>query len=141
MARIALLVAGLLAVSPHASAADARALFQAGTKALEAGNGSEALSNFEAAYQAQPAPSLLFWIAEAFLATGNKTEAASFYRKYLEQLPAGPKVPDAKARLAAIATEAKPAPAKKAAKPSKSAKASKKKSTMALEEISLDAVP
>ena len=48
-------------VPSRSFAADARALFQSGSKALTDGNANQAVKDFEAAYAAQPSPSLLFW--------------------------------------------------------------------------------
>jgi len=117
-----LLVVAALA-SPQVSAADARALFQAGNKALSAGNADEAVKNFEAAYAAQPAPSLLFWLGEGYRAKGDSAKAKTFYEEYLKKMPNGPKVADARARLADLQAQ----PVKTAEKKSKPSRKSKKK--------------
>src|SRR5260370_6700439 len=78
---------------------DARELFQRGSKALSAGNAAEALAAFEAAYKAEPAPSLYFWIGEAHFALGHKARAARNYKLYLAKLPNGPNKAKAQARL------------------------------------------
>jgi hypothetical protein len=86
-------------------AADARVLFDTGAKALSDGKADEALTAFEAAYKAQPSPSLLFWLGEAHLALGDKERAARFYQRYLDKLPAGIKASDAHMRLAVLKQE------------------------------------
>src|SRR5712692_8627964 len=95
------LILGLL-LPAQVFAADAHQLFETGVQALGAGNAGQALTAFEAAYKAQPAPSLLFWIGEAHRGLGHKERAAKYYRQYLDQLPDGPKSAEAKARLAEL---------------------------------------
>src|SRR5436190_9582204 len=107
MTRIIAIVALGLALPMRASAADARELFQQGSKALEAGNGAEALGAFEQAYKLQPSPSLLYWIGEAFRVAGNNKEAASYFQQYVDKLPNGPKAPEARARLAEFSSASK----------------------------------
>src|SRR5438045_217323 len=97
----AVLVA-LLSVS--AAAEDARALFQRGSKQLEAGDARAAAASFDAAYAAQRAPSLLYWRGEARFRLGEKERAAELFGKYLAKLPKGPKAKDARARLDEIKT-------------------------------------
>ena len=81
-------------------AATAHELFQTGAQALAAGKAAEALSAFEAAYAAQPSPSLLFWLGEAERASGHSVKAARYYRRYIKAEPNGTKKADALARLA-----------------------------------------
>src|SRR5258708_3838560 len=83
-------------------AADARELFQRGSKALVLGKGRQALAAFEAAYKADPTPSLYFWIGEAHRELGHKAKAAKYYRLYLAKLPNGPNKAEAQARLAEL---------------------------------------
>src|SRR5260370_37159913 len=96
-----LLIVALLLPAPL-FAADARELFDTGAKALSVGKADEALAAFEAAYKAQPSPTLLFWLGEAHLALGHKARAARYYRQYLEKLPAGIKAADAQMRLSVL---------------------------------------
>src|SRR5260370_2073550 len=99
-----LLIFALLLPAPLL-AADARELFDTGAKALSVGKADEALTAFEAAYKAQPSPSLLFWLGEAHLALGHKERAARFYQRYLDKLPAGITASDAHMRLAVLRQE------------------------------------
>jgi len=99
-----LLMVALLLPAPL-FAADSRELFDTGAKALSVGKADEALKAFEAAYKAQPSPSLLFWMGEAHFAMGHKARAASYYRRYLAKLPAGIKAADAHMRLAVLKQE------------------------------------
>lgn len=87
-----------LAFAAHA-ASDARELFQRGSKALERGDDLEAVADFDAAYAATPAPSLLYWMAEAHFKAGHSAKSEELFKRYLAEQPAGPKVAEAKARL------------------------------------------
>src|SRR5260370_2227471 len=97
---ICLILALMLAVQSFA--ADPHELYERGTRALAAGNARQALRDFTAAYKAQPASSLLFWIAEAHRELGHDERATRYYQQYLAQLPDGPKKAEAKARLAKL---------------------------------------
>lgn len=103
MLRLNLFVLAIL-VSFSLAAADSREFFQRGTTALSAGKAEEAVTAFDAAYAAQPAPSLLFWLGEAHRAAGRDAKAAGYYRQYIAKLPSGPRVADARARLVELAS-------------------------------------
>lgn len=108
--------------SPPAFASDARALFQAGSKALSAGDADGAVKSFEAAYAAQPAPSLLFWLGEGYRARGDAARAKGFYEEYLKKMPGGPKAADAQARLLELQQQpAEKKPARKSRRKKKGA--------------------
>ena len=106
---LALLALSLRALPARAidSAAQAREQFQKGQHALDAGRSQEAIDAFEAAYAAGGAPSLLFFLGEAYRQAGDRSKAISEYQLYLEKLPDGPKSSVAEARIA----ELKKAPA------------------------------
>jgi hypothetical protein len=91
-----------LLLSARVFAADAHALYERGVKALAEGKARQALTSFEAAYKAQPVPTLFFWIGEAHRALGHKERAASNYQRYLDELPYGSKKEEAQARLAEL---------------------------------------
>lgn len=113
MSRFLILLACLSLSSSPLLAADARALFQAGSTALAAGKADEAVTNFEAAYAAQPSPALLYWLGEAHRTAGHPAKAAGYYRRYLKTAPRGAKRADAKARLAELKKAAAPGKRKK----------------------------
>ena len=117
-----------------AAAPDARTLFQDGEKALQAGDDLRAVADFEAAYAAQPAPSLLYWLGEAHFQAGHSAKAEDFFRKYLKAMPQGPKAAEAKARL----VELKPAaPAKKTRVTVGEIEVKRKRKAMQMEEVKL----
>src|SRR4051812_17195612 len=90
-------------------APDARELFQRGSKALEKGDDLEAVADFQAAYDAQPAPSLLYWLGEAHYKAGHSAKAEELFKQYLAKLPDGPKKAEAQARLDELKPAGKPA--------------------------------
>ena len=102
MTRILMVLSLMLLLPLQARAADARALFEQGSTDLVVGQPEKAVKDFEAAYAASPTPSLFFWLGEAHRAAGRKAKAISFYRKYLADLPNGPKAGEAKAHLAEL---------------------------------------
>jgi Tetratricopeptide repeat len=70
--------AGKKAARPH---------YDKGASEYNLGHFAEAISEFEKAYEQDPAPILLFNIAQAHRQSGNNERAAFFYRRYLEQEP------------------------------------------------------
>jgi hypothetical protein len=70
--------AGKKAAKPH---------YEKGASEYNLGHFAEAISEFEKAYEQDPAPILLFNIAQAHRQSGNNERAAFFYRRYLEQEP------------------------------------------------------
>jgi len=82
------LIAG--AGTAHASEAGKKAAkphYEKGASEYNLGHFAEAISEFEKAYEQDPAPILLFNIAQAHRQSGNNERAAFFYRRYLEQDP------------------------------------------------------
>jgi opacity protein-like surface antigen len=83
-----ILIAG--ANAAHASEAGKKAAkphYEKGASEYNLGHFAEAISEFEKAYEQDPAPILLFNIAQAHRQSGNNERAAFFYRRYLEQEP------------------------------------------------------
>ena len=83
-----ILIAG--AHAAHASEAGKKAAkphYDKGASEYNLGHFAEAISEFEKAYEQDPAPILLFNIAQAHRQSGNNERAAFFYRRYLEQEP------------------------------------------------------
>ena len=63
----------------------AHARFNRGVKLYNLGHFEAAIPEFEAAYDLDPAPILIFNIAQSHRQLGNKERAIFFYRRYLEQ--------------------------------------------------------
>jgi hypothetical protein len=85
----------MLLITHTASAApaadkEARALFQQAEMNFNLGKFSEALGNYQAAYQAKPLPGFLFNIAQCYRNMGNPERARFFYRRYLALEPRTP---------------------------------------------------
>src|SRR4051812_11117418 len=89
----------IFALAAAAAALDARELFQRGATALEKGDLPAAQADFDAAYDLQPAASLLYWKAEVRFRSGQRDAARTLFEEYIAKLPAGPQVAQAKARL------------------------------------------
>jgi hypothetical protein len=89
VAALALAVA-LAPLGARAGDADqkaARPHYEKGATEYNLGHFGEAIAEFEKAYELDPAPVLLFNIAQAHRQNGNNERAAFFYRRYLEQAP------------------------------------------------------
>jgi hypothetical protein len=65
----------------------AKTFFEKGATEYNLGHFTDAIAQFEKAYEIDPAPILLFNIAQCHRQNGNKERAAFFYRRYLEQNP------------------------------------------------------
>ncbi|MEZ4398882.1 MAG: hypothetical protein R3B06_02625 [Kofleriaceae bacterium] len=93
---LAVLVLLTLAVGVRPAAAEdaatraAKRHFAKGDKLFALGKFDQALDEFEAAYEAKPAPKLLFNIGQAHRNLGHAREAIFAYRKYLRELPDAP---------------------------------------------------
>jgi tetratricopeptide (TPR) repeat protein len=86
----ALLVVLVLTAAASAQPAlkpEARKHQDAGVELFNQGKYDEAIAEYEAAYKIDPAPKLLFAIAQAKRLGGNCDEAMPVYKKYLETLP------------------------------------------------------
>jgi tetratricopeptide (TPR) repeat protein len=66
---------------------EARALFQRAEMSFNLGKFSEALTDYQAAYQAKPLSGFLFNIAQCYRNMGNYERARFFYRRYLALEP------------------------------------------------------
>lgn len=87
-ALLAVLVLPVLATSVHADPqADARAHYDAGSKAFAAGDYQKAIREFEAADRLAPAPVLDYNVALALEQLGQKRDALLRYRRYLDRDP------------------------------------------------------
>jgi tetratricopeptide (TPR) repeat protein len=74
-----------------AAAAEARARYEAGVAAYEQGHFDQAIRAFERAHELDPAPILLFNIAQSYRKKGDPQQALLHYRRYLQ---ADPRAPD-----------------------------------------------
>ena len=91
-----------LAVSATAQAATpaAKALYDKGATEYNLGHFAEAIVNFEKAYELDPAPILLFNIAQSHRQSGDNEKALFFYRRYLEHAaPDASNRPDVERRV------------------------------------------
>jgi hypothetical protein len=97
----------LAAVAAHAAdpAAQARDLFVKGQQAMAAGRYTDALANYQGSYKVSNAPTVLFFIGEAYRASGDDAKALATYEEYLAKLPNAPKKVDAEARIAELKTK------------------------------------
>jgi hypothetical protein len=99
-----LLVVALACSVAHAeAAAEAKEHFSRGVKLYNLGHFQEAIPEFEKAYDLEPAPILLFNIAQSHRQNGNKDRALFFYRRYLEQEPNAAKRADVEQRMKELA--------------------------------------
>jgi Tetratricopeptide repeat len=85
---------------PAAEPDEAAARFQRGAQQYNLGHFREAIVEFEAAYEREQSPILLFNIAQCHFKLGNKERALFLYRRYLEQAPRAPNHADVSKRIA-----------------------------------------
>ncbi len=104
------LLAGSLAVPTQSLAqggADrlddaARAVFDAGAEAYDAGRIEEALRRFENAYELSGRSLIIYNVALCLDRLDRREEATTAYARFLREAPNAPRVPLARARLAAL---------------------------------------
>jgi hypothetical protein len=82
-----------------AAAETGKSRFDRGVKLYNLGHFQEAIGEFEKAYDLDPAPILLFNIAQSHRQLGNKERALFFYRRYLEQAPSAGNHADVEQRM------------------------------------------
>ncbi len=100
-----------LAHAQDAAATEARAAFEAGQAAYEAGRFDAALSYFERAYELTSEPDVLYNIATVHDRLRHDREALEAYRGYLEGRPDAPDRANVEARIEALeATLSEPEP-------------------------------
>jgi tetratricopeptide (TPR) repeat protein len=68
----------------------ARALYESAEKKFNVGKFAEALTDYQAAYEAKPLPGFLFNIAQCYRNMGNYERARFFFRRYLSIEPKAP---------------------------------------------------
>ena len=102
LAAACVLVAGRSAAAAGGTEAGkkaARPHYEKGASEYNLGHFAESISEFEKAYEQDPAPILLFNIAQAHRQSGNNERAAFFYRRYLEQEPNAANRPEVEKRI------------------------------------------
>jgi tetratricopeptide (TPR) repeat protein len=77
--------------------------YQQGVSAYRSGQYEEAIAAFNRAYQADPAPILVFNIAQARWKKGDREQALEAYRRYLTLDPVAPNRAQVEARIQALA--------------------------------------
>jgi tetratricopeptide (TPR) repeat protein len=88
---------------------EAKIQYKKGTAAYEEGHFDEAVAAFTRAHELDPAPILLFNIAQAHWKKGDNQQALVFYRRYLDADPAGAERPRVEARIRELEASAAPA--------------------------------
>jgi tetratricopeptide (TPR) repeat protein len=79
--------------------AEAKSLYEQGLSHYNLGEFDEAIKSFRAAYAIEPAPGLLFNIAQSFRLKKDYEQATYFYQTYLRLKPDAPNRADVEARL------------------------------------------
>ncbi|HVX96261.1 MAG TPA: tetratricopeptide repeat protein [Polyangia bacterium] len=74
----------------ESTAAQAREHYQKGTSYYDLGKYTEAIHEFEAAYELKNDPALLYNLAQSNRLAGNPEQALRFYRTYLRYVPKAP---------------------------------------------------
>lgn len=88
--------------SPQAPATQAQVQFDLGRRLYAVSEYRKALDAFKAAYVAKADPALLFNIAECHRQLGERTEAITFYRRFLTRDGSGPLRAVAEQRIAEL---------------------------------------
>jgi tetratricopeptide (TPR) repeat protein len=101
---------------PSHAASEAKGQYDQGLAAYERGEYQQAVDCFTRAYDLDPAPILLFNIAQSHWKQGDGAAALRFYRRYLEADPGGAERARAEARIREL--EAARAPAEAPSLPS-----------------------
>jgi tetratricopeptide (TPR) repeat protein len=115
---VCLAVVVVTSSSPGASRAElaeqrpaAKALYELGTAAYNHGDFDEAIAAFTRAHDLDPAPILLFNIAQAWRKKGENGKALFFYRQYVEADPKGENRDRAQEHIRQLENELPPAAA------------------------------
>jgi len=88
-ALVILLVCATPALAQPSGRDAAKAHFKSGKALQDAGKYSEAADEYQAAYDNDPRPAMLFNIAQAHRLAGHKKTALDFYQRYLTDEPSG----------------------------------------------------
>lgn len=85
----------------------AKSFFKTGQDLYSSGEFLDAAKNFEHAYQKMPQSAFLYNIAVAYDKGGDRDKAVSFYRRYVDAMPAAREVAVAKARIDVLERESR----------------------------------
>jgi tetratricopeptide (TPR) repeat protein len=99
------------------AAAEAKAAYQEGTAAYERGRFEEAIAAFGRAYDLDPAPMLLFNLAQSYWKAGQNDRALVTYRRYLDADPVTPNRPRVEARISELEAALRPPHAEPVSQP------------------------
>jgi len=88
-ALVILLVCATPALAQPSGREGAKAHFKSGKALQDAGKYSEAADEYQAAYDLDPRPAMLFNIAQAHRLAGHKKTALDYYQRYLSDEPSG----------------------------------------------------
>ena len=111
--RVAVLVAVMTALpgwpaaraqSVDRPAARAKAHYERGVAAYDSGQYDRAIQAFTSAHALDPAPVLLYNVAQSYRKKGEAASALVFYRRYLEAAPAAEDRPQVEARIRELET-------------------------------------
>lgn len=110
--RIELTVVGVVARVPSSQAPpspspasvqarrEAKELFMKGQQAYQAGDYARAAQLFKEAYDREPAPALLYNLAQTYRVKGDRARAILYYERFLAAKPDSPNADQAKQQLA-----------------------------------------
>ena len=76
--------------------------YQKGTSAYDLGRYTDAIKEFEAAYQIKNDPALLFNLAQSHRLAGNSDQALHFYKTYLRYVPKAANRAEIESRIAQL---------------------------------------
>ena len=99
---VASLVSARAAAAPSEKEREARAHFQAGEARFKAGAFDEALTEYQAGYDAKPLPGFLVNIAQCQRRLGDLKTARVTYQKFILVAPDSPLVPQVRSMIAEI---------------------------------------
>ncbi len=77
----------------------AREHYQKGTSYYDLGRWTDAIKEFEAAYEIKNDPALLYNLAQSYRQAGNSEQALHFYRTYLRRVPKAPNRAEIEGRI------------------------------------------
>jgi tetratricopeptide (TPR) repeat protein len=87
------------AAAPIDPATEAKAQYELGTTAYGLGDFDRAIEAFSKAHKLDPAPILLYNIAQAYRKKGDRAQAISHYKRYLQAAPAADDREQVQARI------------------------------------------
>jgi tetratricopeptide (TPR) repeat protein len=80
----------------------AREHYQKGTSYYDLGRWTDAIKEFEAAYEIKNDPALLYNLAQSYRQAGNSEQALHFYRTYLRRVPKAPNRAEIEGRISQL---------------------------------------